>query len=126
MAELALTRALDPRPEPMRPRPKEPPMSQAQLVAMAKRNLAHVKAGTVDQADGVYRVPAANYYDPERWRLEMNRIFKRLPLVLGFSSSSGPSTRRPRTSSGPSTVLPTRPRSRRWYFRRTSRSSTPS
>jgi phenylpropionate dioxygenase-like ring-hydroxylating dioxygenase large terminal subunit len=53
---------------------------------MAKRNLAHVKAKTVDQADGVYRVPAANYYDPERWRLEMDRIFKRLPLVLGFST----------------------------------------
>jgi|AMFO01.1.fsa_nt_gi Phenylpropionate dioxygenase and related ring-hydroxylating dioxygenases, large terminal subunit len=61
-------------------------MSHAQLVAMAKRNLAHVKAKTVDQAEGVYRVPAANYYDPERWRLEMDRIFKRLPLVLGFSA----------------------------------------
>ncbi|MFP6606107.1 MAG: aromatic ring-hydroxylating dioxygenase subunit alpha [Myxococcota bacterium] len=61
-------------------------MSHAQLVAMAKRNVAHVKAKTVDQAEGVYRVPAANYYDPERWRLEMDRIFKRLPLVLGFSA----------------------------------------
>ncbi len=61
-------------------------MSHAQLVAMAKRNLAHVKAKTVDQAEGVYRVPTANYYDPERWRLEMDRIFKRLPLVLGFSA----------------------------------------
>ena len=57
-------------------------MSHAQLVSMAKRNLAHVKAKTVDQAEGVYRVPAANYYDPERWRLEMDRIFKRLPLAL--------------------------------------------
>jgi phenylpropionate dioxygenase-like ring-hydroxylating dioxygenase large terminal subunit len=61
-------------------------MSHAQLVAMAKRNLAHVRAKTVDQADEVYRVPAANYYDPERWRLEVDRIFKRLPLVLGFSA----------------------------------------
>ncbi|MEE2899589.1 MAG: aromatic ring-hydroxylating dioxygenase subunit alpha [Gemmatimonadota bacterium] len=61
-------------------------MSHAQLVAMAKRNLAHVKAKTVDQADDVYRVPATNYYDPERWQLEMERIFKRLPLVLGFSA----------------------------------------
>jgi phenylpropionate dioxygenase-like ring-hydroxylating dioxygenase large terminal subunit len=61
-------------------------MSQAQLVAMAKRNLAHVKAESVDQADGVYRVPAAHYYDPERWQLEMDRLFKRLPLVLGFSA----------------------------------------
>ncbi len=61
-------------------------MSRAQLVAMAKRNLAHVKAKTVDRADGVYRVPASSYYDPDRWRLEMDRIFKRLPLVLGFSA----------------------------------------
>jgi phenylpropionate dioxygenase-like ring-hydroxylating dioxygenase large terminal subunit len=61
-------------------------MSRRQLVEMAKRNLAHVKAGTVDQAPGVYRVPATNYYDPDRWRLEIDRIFRRLPLVLGFSA----------------------------------------
>ena len=61
-------------------------MSKAQLVSMARRNLAHVKAGTVDQAPGVYRVPAANYHDPERWRLEMQRVFARVPLVLGFSA----------------------------------------
>jgi len=61
-------------------------MSKAQLVSMARRNLTHVKAGTVDQAPGVYRVPAANYHDPERWRLEMQRVFARVPLVLGFSA----------------------------------------
>lgn len=61
-------------------------MSKAQLVEMARRNLAHVKAGTVDLAPDVYRVPAANYHDPERWRLEMERIFERLPLLLGFSA----------------------------------------
>ena len=61
-------------------------MSRAKLIEMAKRNLVHVKAGTVDQAPGVGRVPATNYYDPTRWRLEIDRIFKRLPLMLGFSS----------------------------------------
>ena len=61
-------------------------MSKKQLVEMARRSLAHARAGTVDQADGIYRVPAANYHDAERWRLEMDRIFKRLPLVLGFSA----------------------------------------
>ena len=60
-------------------------MSKTELIEMARRNLAHVKAGTVDQAPGVYRVPATNYYDPARWQLEMEHIFKRLPLVLGFS-----------------------------------------
>ena len=60
-------------------------MSREQLVAMAKRNLAHVKAGTVDQAPGIHRVPASNYTDPGRFELELERIFRRLPLVLGFS-----------------------------------------
>lgn len=61
-------------------------MSREQLVAMARRNLAHVKAGTVDQAPDVSRVPAMNYYDPGRWQAEVERIFKRLPLMLAFSS----------------------------------------
>jgi len=61
-------------------------MSRAQLVTMAKRNLAHVKAGTIEQEPAVFAVPATNYYDPERWRLEVDRIFKRLPLMLAFGS----------------------------------------
>jgi len=61
-------------------------MSRSQLIAMAKRNLAHVKAGSVDQAADVFRVPAANYHDPGRFALERKRIFERLPLVLGFSA----------------------------------------
>jgi nitrite reductase/ring-hydroxylating ferredoxin subunit len=52
---------------------------------MARRNLAHVKAGTVDQAPALERVPAHHYFDPERARAERHRIFRRLPLVLGFS-----------------------------------------
>lgn len=31
------------------------------------------------------RVPVSNYTDPERWLLELDRIFRRVPLVLGFS-----------------------------------------
>jgi phenylpropionate dioxygenase-like ring-hydroxylating dioxygenase large terminal subunit len=34
----------------------------------------------------VFRVPAENYYDPARFRLELERVWKRLPLMLGFSS----------------------------------------
>jgi nitrite reductase/ring-hydroxylating ferredoxin subunit len=52
---------------------------------MARRNLAHVKAGTVDRAPTVHRVPARHYTDPERARAERDRIFRRLPLVLAFS-----------------------------------------
>ena len=70
-------------------------MSRKQLVDLARRNIAHSKAGTVDQAPGIFRVPAANYYDPDRWRLEMDRIFKRLPLTLAFSAELRRSRRRP-------------------------------
>ena len=61
-------------------------MSREQLVVMAKRNLAHARNNTVDLFDGVYRVPASNYFDEARWRLEMGRVFKRVPLTLGFSA----------------------------------------
>ena len=56
-----------------------------QLVAMARHNLAHTKAGTIARAPDVFRVPAAHYVDPERFRLEVERIFRRLPLVLALS-----------------------------------------
>ncbi len=61
-------------------------MSRKQLVEMARRNIAHVKAGTVDQEPDVFREPATNYFDPERWQVEVDRIFKRLPLMLGFTA----------------------------------------
>ena len=62
------------------------PDPRSPLIDMAKRNLAHVEAGTVDQAPEVLGVPVRNYFDPERWQREMDRIFRRLPLVLGFSA----------------------------------------
>ena len=60
-------------------------MSRETLVTMAQRTLSHAKAGTVPQAESVTEVPSINYYDPDRWRLEMDQIFRRLPLILGFS-----------------------------------------
>jgi nitrite reductase/ring-hydroxylating ferredoxin subunit len=61
-------------------------MSRDALVDMARRTLAHARAGTVPLAEGIGRVPATNYHDPDRWALEMDRVFRRMPLVLGFSS----------------------------------------
>ena len=61
-------------------------MNRKELIQMARRNLEHVKAGTVDQAPAVHRVPAAHYVDADRWQREMDLIFRRLPLVLGFSA----------------------------------------
>lgn len=60
-------------------------MSREVLVQLAKRTIAHAKAGTVPQADSVATFPSSNYYDPDRWKLEMERVFKRVPLTLAFS-----------------------------------------
>ncbi len=61
-------------------------MNREELIRMARRNIEHVKAASVDQAEGIYRVPALHYVDQERWQLEMDRIFRRLPLVLGLTA----------------------------------------
>ncbi len=61
-------------------------MSREQLVQIARRGVGHYKAGTQDQASGILEVPVTNYFDEDRWRLEMDRVFKRLPLVVGASS----------------------------------------
>jgi nitrite reductase/ring-hydroxylating ferredoxin subunit len=60
-------------------------MSREQLVSVARRSLAHRAAGTQDQAEGVVEVPVSNYIDPDRWRAEMDGVFKRLPLVVAAS-----------------------------------------
>lgn len=59
--------------------------SRQTLVDLTRRTIEHARAGTVPLSAAIGRVPATNYYDPERWRLEMDRVFKRTPLVLGFS-----------------------------------------
>ncbi|MXY02609.1 MAG: aromatic ring-hydroxylating dioxygenase subunit alpha, partial [Acidimicrobiales bacterium] len=60
-------------------------MSRQTLVELTRRTLQHARAGTVPLAGDIGRVPAANYYDPDRWQLEMARVFKRTPLALGFT-----------------------------------------
>jgi phenylpropionate dioxygenase-like ring-hydroxylating dioxygenase large terminal subunit len=61
-------------------------MVRKELVRMARRNIEHVKAGSVDQAPDIHRVPASHYVDRDRWEREMDRVFRRLPLVLGFTA----------------------------------------
>ena len=61
-------------------------MSRERLVAIAKRNIEHQLAGTVPLADAVTRLPAANYFDPDRWKRELDLIFKRLPLALALTA----------------------------------------
>lgn len=58
----------------------------SQLIEMARAGLAHAKADTIEQAEQIVRVPASHYYDPEHWQLEMERVFKRLPMMLATSA----------------------------------------
>jgi nitrite reductase/ring-hydroxylating ferredoxin subunit len=61
-------------------------MSRSALIAMAKHNLAHARAGTIDQEPDIARVPASHYFDPVRFRRELDRIWKRMPLMLATTA----------------------------------------
>ncbi len=60
-------------------------MSRAQLIEMAKHNIAHAKQGTIEQAESVMQVPANDYFDKERWQQEIDKVFKRMPLMLAMT-----------------------------------------
>ena len=53
---------------------------------MARHNMQHAEAGTIDQEPDVFRVPSTVYHDRERWRLEMDRVFRRVPLMLAMTA----------------------------------------
>lgn len=61
-------------------------MSRQLLVELTRRTMTHACNGTVPLAASVARVPARHYVDPERWRLERERIFERVPLVAAASA----------------------------------------
>ncbi len=61
-------------------------MSRAQLVQIARKDLAHGRDGTLDKADDVYQVPVEHYFERTRWEAEMRQIFRRLPLVLAATA----------------------------------------
>ena len=60
-------------------------LERTELMALAKRMLAHVENGTTDQTDDLMDVPVSEYVDPDRWAAEMEVIFKRVPLGLGLT-----------------------------------------
>ena len=59
-------------------------MTRAELITMARHNMALTKAGTIDQEPEVLHVPGRHYYDPERWQRERERVFKRMPLMRTY------------------------------------------
>ncbi len=60
-------------------------MSREELISMTRNLVAHGAADTMEYADGVVRVPASTYTDPELFELEKQNIFKRLPLMVAPS-----------------------------------------
>ncbi|MFT5011359.1 MAG: nitrite reductase/ring-hydroxylating ferredoxin subunit [Patiriisocius sp.] len=61
-------------------------MSRSQLIEMARNSLAHAEAGTIAQTEDILKVPAKHYYDKDRWRAEMDKIFRRMPLMLAMTA----------------------------------------
>ena len=59
-------------------------MDEPALRKMQHRMLDLVERGTTEMGDGTMTVPVADYLDPDRWRREMDRIFRRVPLLLAF------------------------------------------
>lgn len=61
-------------------------VSRAELVAMARHDLALAANGEVELAPGIASVPTRHYVDPARFGAECDRIFLRVPLVLAFTA----------------------------------------
>lgn len=61
-------------------------MSRQRLVEMAQESIRHSTDGTNQLVEGISRLPASNYYDPERWSREVDLVFKRVPLLLATTS----------------------------------------
>ena len=59
--------------------------SRTRLIDMARHNMNVIESGELTRADEVLRVPASHYYDEARWRKEMDRVFRRMPLMLAMS-----------------------------------------
>jgi nitrite reductase/ring-hydroxylating ferredoxin subunit len=59
--------------------------TRAVLIEMARHNIGVVRSGELPQTPEVMRIPAVNYHDRERWQLEMDRVFRRVPLMLAMS-----------------------------------------
>ncbi len=61
-------------------------MARDALIAMTKREIENLEKNRIDLAPDVMKISTSAYSDPERFKLEVDRIFRRVPLALGFSS----------------------------------------
>ena len=60
-------------------------MAREELFNIARDIISHGKAGTMAHADDIMKLPASVYYDEDLYNLEMERIIRRIPLILGPS-----------------------------------------
>jgi len=63
-----------------------PSVNREKAIALAKRLIANVKAGTGTRADSIMEVDTATYNDPVLYEKEMQAIFDTLPFIAGMSS----------------------------------------
>ncbi|HSV77776.1 MAG TPA: SRPBCC family protein [Ramlibacter sp.] len=61
------------------------PYETQQIADMVRRAVAHSDAGTTDSTAEIYRLPVSSY-SPQSWGLEMEAIFRRLPLMLALGA----------------------------------------
>jgi phenylpropionate dioxygenase-like ring-hydroxylating dioxygenase large terminal subunit len=66
-----------------------PSVNREKAIALAKRLIANVKAGTGTRADSIMEVDTATYNDPVLYEKEMRAIFDTLPFIAGMSSDLG-------------------------------------
>ena len=59
--------------------------ASAESITLARRALLHLRNKTTDQAPSIMEQPVAAYLDPERHRVEVERVFRHLPLALALS-----------------------------------------
>ena len=72
--------------------------ADTESLSLARRALTHLRDGTTDLADGTMEQPVAAYADPDRYRREVDQIFRHLPLALALSIElPGPNTWRAMT-----------------------------
>jgi len=60
-------------------------MDNPEIARIMRHSVQHARDNTFELVDDVLRVPAKNYTDEARFKLEVDRIFRRLPLMLAPS-----------------------------------------
>lgn len=61
-------------------------LDRSELSAMVRNGMAHARAHTLAKAPQVMALPAQRYFDPAIFEAEVERIFKRVPLLLAVTA----------------------------------------